>query len=195
MKDFSIEDIKNNVSTKPLRSLGSNIVTHRLQKVKDGYAYKPTFLLVSAYLLMFLIGLVLVGYAIFKMVTTNSFSILEESYIMTGIGILFFIIGIYIVYSLFIPIKFDTSINRFYRSFNTNHKKKSAHFKDIVALQILGELVPNGESNENEYKSYEVNLVLQDGSRINLIDYTNLDSITKDTNTLSTFLNVPIWKV
>jgi hypothetical protein len=47
--------------------------------------------------------------------------------------------------------------------------------------------------NKNSYYSYELNLVLDDGSRINVVDHGNLDRLRSDAQTLSRFLDKPVW--
>lgn len=62
--------------------------------------------------------------------------------------------------------------------------------KSIVAIQIIGEHVP---TDDGSYKSFELNLVLEDSSRKNVVDHGNLKSIISDAEILSDFLNIPIW--
>ncbi len=47
--------------------------------------------------------------------------------------------------------------------------------------------------NKSSYYSYELNLVLDDGSRINVVDHGNLDRLRGDAQTLSRFLDKPVW--
>ena len=60
----------------------------------------------------------------------------------------------------------------------------------IVAIQIIGEVIT---SKDGRYKSFELNIVLDDSKRLNVIDHGNIKGVTADAQTLSTFLNVPIW--
>ncbi|MFT4803048.1 MAG: Fe2+ transport system protein B [Psychroserpens sp.] len=46
---------------------------------------------------------------------------------------------------------------------------------------------------DSSFKSFELNLVLDDSNRLNVIDHVNLKGVTADAETLSAFLNVPIW--
>ena len=41
--------------------------------------------------------------------------------------------------------------------------------------------------------NYELNLVLEDGKRINVVDHENQDSLREDAGTLAAFLDKPIW--
>lgn len=57
------------------------------------------------------------------------------------------------------------------------------------ALQVLTEHV---SSDKGSYRSYELNLVLADGSRLNVTDHGKLDRIMNDAKALSEFLEVPL---
>lgn len=72
--------------------------------------------------------------------------------------------------------------------------------KNVYALQILGETVHTPSSGTGSdwsagstFDSYELNLVLNDGSRINVVDHGNIDTIRCDAARLSEFLGVPLW--
>jgi hypothetical protein len=68
--------------------------------------------------------------------------------------------------------------------------ENSTSLDSIHALQLLTEHV---SGNKNSYYSYELNLVLNDGSRVNVVDHGNLERLRSDAQTLSQFLNKPIW--
>jgi len=77
-----------------------------------------------------------------------------------------------------------------------NTLKHFAELEKVHALQIIAELC----SNETErgrrtktYHSYELNLVLEDGKRINVIDHKSQDRLREDAGTISAFLDKPIW--
>ena len=68
---------------------------------------------------------------------------------------------------------------------------RSVPFAEIHSIQLLDEEVRN--PREQMFWSYELNLVLRDGKRINLIDHRNQREIRWDAGDLSRMLNVPIW--
>lgn len=97
------------------------------------------------------------------------------------------------IYHFFSPIVFDTSIDRFYIGFHrdrTKYQKNIVPLSQIIAIQIIGEIV---QDEYSKYKSFELNLVLKNATRINVIDHSNLDGIIEDAEILSLFLNIPIW--
>ena len=84
---------------------------------------------------------------------------------------------------------------------NVRSLKYAAELSQIHALQILAEYVRSDSmrdhtgkrSPNNPYYSYELNLVLNDGARINVIDHGNQTRLQEDAKTLSVFLGKPVW--
>ena len=60
----------------------------------------------------------------------------------------------------------------------------------IRGLQIVGEMVV---SSESDYFAEEINLVLEDGRRINVVDHSDSEQIRADADRLSAWLGVPVW--
>jgi hypothetical protein len=55
----------------------------------------------------------------------------------------------------------------------------------VIAERVSG--------NKSSYLSYELNLVLSDGRRINVIDHGDKIKILVDAHDLAEFLDIPIW--
>lgn len=68
--------------------------------------------------------------------------------------------------------------------------KNACKLEDIYALQLIAEYV---RGNKSSYYSYEMNLVLKDGNRLNVVDHGNQTKLREDAQALATFLKVPIW--
>ena len=68
---------------------------------------------------------------------------------------------------------------------------RSVPFTDIHSIQLLDEEVR--PQREPMFWSYELNLVLRDGKRINLIDHRNQREICWDAGDLSRMMDVPTW--
>ena len=62
----------------------------------------------------------------------------------------------------------------------------------IYAIQVLTELIRG--SKGGSYHSHELNLVLDDGKRINVIDQAGLEKLREDADTISRFLGRPVWE-
>lgn len=68
--------------------------------------------------------------------------------------------------------------------------KEACIFSEIRALQIIPESL---RSKNGFYTSWELNLVLSDGSRRNVVDHGSETAIREDSATLASFLSVPLW--
>lgn len=70
-----------------------------------------------------------------------------------------------------------------------------APLAEAVGLQILSEYVISRDSDggSHRFHSYELNLVLEDGSRANIVDHGNLKALRNDAAMVSEFLGVPVW--
>jgi len=74
--------------------------------------------------------------------------------------------------------------------FNKDLIKHLAPLDQVHALQLVSEYC---SGNKSSYYSYELNLVLKDGRRVNVIDHGNINRIRQDAQTLSNFLGKPVW--
>lgn len=68
--------------------------------------------------------------------------------------------------------------------------KNQARLSDIHAIQLIREYV---RSDKSSYYSYEMNLILKSGERLNVVDHGKKSEIISDSRILSDFLNVPVW--
>ena len=73
---------------------------------------------------------------------------------------------------------------------NDKAKQDAAMLRDVHAIQLIREYV---RSDKSSYYSYELNLVLADGSRVNVIDHGKKSEIMDDARKLGEFLGVPVW--
>lgn len=70
------------------------------------------------------------------------------------------------------------------------YKDKIIPIKEIQALQIISERV---HGKNTSYTSYELNMILKDSSRVNIIDHWNLDEIRKNAENLTNKLWVKVY--
>jgi hypothetical protein len=186
--------IKKTVSVSPIIKGGSNFETQVLhQNSNHKISFKPS-LGYGLFCSVFGLGsFILLAIGIYKYNVYKSFGFLLDHWFVV-IWFLFWTIGtVFLFRSFFMPIVFDKSINRYYKGFykdKTKNSKNNKALSSIIALQIIGEVVTDKDSS---FKSFELNLVLDDSNRLNVIDHGNLKGVTADAETLSTFLNVPIW--
>ena len=182
----------------PAKGGGTNIRTHKLvEKTPTRMAFRPTAGALFFYLIFLFAGLgVSVG------ITTSAISkgnVKLELLFPIGIGLVFIIIGGCLTYFGSKPIIFDTMNGYFWkgykdpeRVFDINKIKHCVRLKEIHALQILSEYC---SGNKSSYYSYELNLVLEDGTRLNVVDHGNLKKLREDTGKLAQFLNKPVWDI
>ena len=117
-------------------------------------------------------------------------------------GLIFGIVtlGVGGVFLYFVMTKsvFDKASGVFYKTHRKINSKGNLEFTpqrepldQIHALQLVGESVRL--ENRSAFMSYELNLVLGSGKRINIADHGNLDAIRQDARILSEFLEKPLW--
>ena len=183
------------MSWSPMKPGGSNFATHRLKEVSTTkMAFRPTIgaqLFGGAFLV---IGLAILGFGFYG--TFIGSDGMEGSWILLIFGLIFGATGFFMVRSLNRPIVFDKSRSLFWRSEEPTTAGPDPHGDDwtrldhIIGLQILAEHISGSESS---YHSYELNLVLDNGKRIHVVDHGNAERMRQDTEKLSYFLGVPIY--
>ena len=111
------------------------------------------------------------------------------------------------VYIFFIPVVFDKQNDAFWRGWWKNNDsltlKNSFHFmklNDVYALQVVVEhvkeiIISPTSSSQRIYCSYELNFILKDSSRINMIVHGDKEKLKEDAAVLARFLNKPLWDV
>ncbi len=74
--------------------------------------------------------------------------------------------------------------------FDRNQLAGFSELDDVHSVQIISEYC---RSDKSSYYSYELNLVLNDGGRINVIDHGCIRTMREDFAALAKFLNKPVW--
>ena len=115
--------------------------------------------------------------------------------LIAGIG--FAIVGGFLLYFGTAPVVFDKSRGFFWKGrkardgvFDSNSQEHFAGLEDIHALQLISEYC---RGSKRSYYSYELNLVLRNGRRINVMDHGDSKKLREDAKTLSQFLEKPVW--
>lgn len=107
------------------------------------------------------------------------------------LGLLFAVIGGFGLYYTS-QIVFDKSDGRYWKGrkqLKDIHALKivsNTQLKDIHALQIICD-------ESGDYNSYQLNLVLENAERINVLSHGDYEQLKKDVNELSMFLDKPVW--
>ena len=80
---------------------------------------------------------------------------------------------------------------------DTSNYVYNAQLSEIYALQIIKEQVKikrRKSSHYYTYNSYELNMILKDGRRVNLMDHNKKEHLYNDAKTLAQFLKIPAIK-
>ena len=104
--------------------------------------------------------------------------------------------GWYLLYQTTIPIIFDKGRRLFWKGskkpwkFVKNKNVKSfAKLDNIHAIQLLSKKI----IGPNSYYRFELNLVLKNSHRLNVVDYSGTRKIDDEAKALSLFLGKPLW--
>lgn len=93
------------------------------------------------------------------------------------------------------PFTFDFTRGVYYRGKKmpfevSDDIERHGYLSDVHAIQILGERVRSKDSGS--YTSYELNLVMKDARRVNVMDHgADVDEVAKK---IASQLGIPIWK-
>lgn len=185
----------------PLKRGGSNFRTHKAVQV-DGNRIefkvsKSVWFFSGIFILMPVI------FGIFMLVTNAYYakiitlSGIKENIAPIAILMIFVVVGIVVAVSLGKPRVFDKSYGYYWKGKQGGGDPMSpaaieggVPLSDIHALQIVSEWV---SGNKTHYRSYELNLVLRSGQRVNVVDHGNKKALLEDAQMLAQFLNVPLW--
>jgi hypothetical protein len=182
----------------PLKSGGSNFRTHKLVRINnDRIEFKASWGAKLFYGIFILAGFGAMIAFSYQKIGSGDFGMNIESLFPLLIGLGFSIAGGAMLYFGTIPIVFDKRFKSFWKGrkspnmvYDKEELKAFIKLEDIHAIQLISEYISGKKSS---YYSYELNLVLKDASRINVIDHGNDSAISSNAKVLSRFLDVPVW--
>jgi hypothetical protein len=182
-----------NIDWNPLKKGGANFKTHKLVELSTlRLEYKASlgYKLFAGIFLM-------IGIIIPIVMMMN-----EGVPIFVGLfGLLFLGAGAFIYKTAMKPIVFDKSMGYFWKGKKDPHMvvniddiKTVAKLDEIYGIQVIKEYVKSKDSkgHDSSYYSYEINLILNSGKRLNVVDCGNATSILQDASQLSKFLDVRV---
>ena len=192
------DDIAMQTDWTPAKSGGANFRTHKLVEV-DSFRldFRASAGAIAFYLVFLLIGLgVMIGFSAATLSSGGAvFSMASALPVL--FGLVFATAGGCMLYFGAAPIVFDKRSGAFwkgrkapYEVINRAALKHFTELEEIHALQLISEYC---RSDKSSYYSYELNLVLRDGRRINVVDHGNQERLREDARTLSAFLEAPVW--
>jgi len=120
-----------------------------------------------------------------------------KSGIITLIFIASAIMGIVLYVKFFKRQNFDKQSGYYWvgkkgprQTYDFKEDERFIELRTIHAIQLVKHLVKSGEST---FYSYELNLVLNNLKRVNVMNHGKLNKLREDAEALSKFLNVPVW--
>lgn len=181
----------------PLAGGGANFQTHKLdhsnpdilifKATKGAYAFSVLFIFIG------LLG-TLIPLGFFFADGMKEFVMVLFAVIFGGV---FTAVGVFALYFMTKPRVFDTFYGCYYKGrkkpkhdFESEKKHAITHLAKVKAIQIIPERIRGKNAS---YFSYEINLVLNDGSRVNVIDHGKHRAVSEDAQILATSLGVPLW--
>ena len=191
----------------PLSEGGSNFVAQRLRQPNVGrleFAPTPTAYVLTFLPLTFAALQIPVVYVLLNYVFQDENQILSRTIciLLAGLGILAGPIISWLLCATMLPAAvFDRSQGLFWKgrmppnSFEVEEfSVRSCRLDNIHALQILRERVTIRSSEGTQsYNSYELNLVLKDSRRLNVVDHGGLEIVRQNAKELADFLKSPLW--
>jgi hypothetical protein len=183
----------------PLKSGGNNFSTHKVTVVGSRLQFRASSRALLFYFIVLLIGGALMWAASVTKLPSGGFAFHVREGVLFVAGIVVVTLGACLAYSGTASIVFDKATGYFWKGrktpnalLETEPLKNRAKLNDIHALQLLPEYISSTRSDRSYY-SFELNLVLKDGRRINVVDHGDLTRMRADVGTLSAFLGKPIW--
>lgn len=181
----------------PAKGGGTNFLTHSLVEVHPNRIEFRSSAMAKIFAAVFFTAgtaiSVFGGYRLFQ----DSLTFSAEMMLPFVVGCIFAVAGGWMYRSFTAPIVFDTRQGYFWKGRmgprdvpNIAAIKDLTEIGEIHALQIISERCSGKNSS---YYSYELNLVLNDGRRINVIDHGNVGRLREDAQRLSHILGVPVW--
>jgi hypothetical protein len=181
----------------PLKRGGSSFRTHEIVTTDPNILeFKPT-LTSRIFCLVFMFAGIAAMIISFSGHSSEKSLFSIEMIIPLLFGLVFMTIGSVMYYFAASPIVFDKYKASFWKGRvapdQISEGKSIKHYSNLAnihALQIISEYC---RGDKRSFYSYELNLVLKSGGRINVIDHGNIEKLKEDAQTLSSFLNKPVW--
>jgi hypothetical protein len=193
---------------------GAYVCTHRLVRISpERVEFRPS-IAIKIFCLgitLFPIG-IMVGAAAHKLSSgglsfdIETFGDPDTALFFFGLIILVLVIWAILSQARTVRRTFDKRMGLFWRGRETPDKtsktdisKSLARLEDIHALQLVSEWVyyvkakATGNATVSSYDSFELNLVLKNAKRINVVDHAGRSELRRNARTLAEFLDKPLW--
>lgn len=188
----------------PMGSEGAGYRPHHLVVVDSGRVeFRPsigTWLKVGMFLSIALGLLVLGVWGLTTEIESDDPERVEYILVVSALVLFFAIPGAYLAVTGLRPRVFDRGHNAYWKGFlPPGMGPREGLVRDVTplhqvrALQLIVEEVNDGTNNFQWYTRYELNLVLQDGSRVHVVGQDDGPALREDTAKIAALLRVPTW--
>ena len=161
----------------PLKSPSANFNTHNLHISKTGqHAFKPTWGFLWFGFTFVIMGLIFYTIVYFAAPYGEWLALLP---------LIFVIAGLFELKNSWTPIRVDTSSGKFVLGWG---KDDFVRLEDITSLQLLPVRI-----SRTRIKSFQLNLVLTDGSRKNIVSFFGRAKAVNAAQQLAEHLSVSLW--
>jgi len=182
----------------PVEKGGAGFKTHKLVAVNSNrIEFRVLMAIKLVYLIFLLTGIAMITGGFYAMLSSGEFSLTEETFAALFLGLVTAGVGGSLLYFGTAPIVFDQRRGYFWKGRKAPdeilHNEALEHFtklEQIHALQLISEYC---RSDKRSHYSFELNIVLKDASRINVVDHGDRSKIRDAAATLSEFLGKPVW--
>lgn len=182
----------------PAKRGGANFKTHKLvEKDTHRLEFVPTIGATLFCAIFAIAGAGLIFFGLFAGIGEGQENPFWGTVFIYLAALIFLGVGTGLYYFKALPRVFDKWASLYWKGhkkpvniYDRGKGKEFARFSEIHAIQIVSERI---SSDKGSYFSYELNLVLKNGNRFNVIDHGKKSAILADAQKLSSFLNKPIW--
>jgi len=200
LKGFN-DSMVQKVSWLPLKWGWTNFQTHNLVQNEQGnLEYKASFMAMLFSMIFIWVGVITWGVFLTSMIVSDSSVEFDVAILVPAIFTLIFpVVGIFMLMTFRRKRIFDFQTGYFSvgkipeNNYDGSIAKNMTSLRDIRAIQVIGENCSG--SKGSRYRSYEINLVLRDASRVNVIDHGNISQILLDAQQIAGRLRIPVWDV
>jgi hypothetical protein len=178
----------------------ASFCTHRLKQIDSGKVIFTSTAGFKAFTGIFLLAALIIPMGMLRGYIGGATFFFKETRELVLSMLLTFGFGfgaIYMVYALRRPVVFDKGSGYFRKGYKrvetsgcAGGSKTCVSLDKIHAIQLLA-LLSSG--SKVTYYCYQMNLVLHNGDRMNVIAHGNFRKIKADAEALGQFLNVPVW--
>jgi uncharacterized membrane protein (DUF485 family) len=184
-----------NTSWETIKNSGQPFKTHELIKTNDDrieFTTSLTSIFLDSFIM--LVGIIIIFFSLFISYRDGSVSI--GGFI---VGLLFIGFSITMFYISSKKSILDKNIMAFWRSRKKETRRITPHnveeyrsLNQAHAVQLIKKYVCGTPGSGCAYY-HEINLVFDNGERINFVNHTNHKAITIQAKQISEFLNIPLW--